>query len=47
MKSILCIVNLLISLSSAAQISFTNLPSQPPDNIISIVADPTNNDIFG
>ena len=36
----------LCSLSSTAQISFTNLPSQPPDNIISIVTDPTNNDIY-
>ncbi len=37
---------LIINLSSSAQISFTNLPNQPPDNIISIVADPSNNDIY-
>jgi hypothetical protein len=36
----------LYSLSASAQISFTNLPNQPSDNIISIVTDPTNNDIY-
>jgi hypothetical protein len=32
--------------TSKAQIAFTVLPNQPPDNIISIVSDPTNNDIY-
>ena len=44
----ICFLTILIlcSLSSTAQISFTNLPNQPPDNIISIVTDPSNNDIY-
>ena len=46
MKNLLYVVCLCSSLSSTAQISFTNLPNQPPDNIISIVTDPTNNDIY-
>ena len=46
MKKFLTPIVLLLSLSSSAQISFTNLINQPPDNIVSIVADPTNNDIY-
>lgn len=46
MKNLLHIVCLCSFLSSTAQISFTNLPNQPPDNIISIVTDPTNNDVY-
>jgi hypothetical protein len=37
---------LLMIFTSSAQISFTSLPNQPPDNIISIVTDPSNNDIY-
>jgi hypothetical protein len=40
------ILLLFINTPLIAQLSFTNLPNQPPDNIISIVADPTNNDIY-
>lgn len=32
--------------SKAQSVSFTNLPNQPSDNIISIVNDPTSNDIY-
>ncbi len=37
---------LIMKLLSSAQISFTNLPNQPPDNIISMVTDPINNDVY-
>ena len=46
MKYPLFFVLLFMSSSTFAQISFTSLPNQPPDNIISIVNDPTNNDIY-
>jgi hypothetical protein len=42
----LFIICCAFNVSSSAQISFTNLPSQPPDNIISIITDPTNNDVY-
>lgn len=43
---IVLIIFLLAKTSLLAQISFTKLPNQPPDNIVSIVTDPTNNDIY-
>ena len=46
MKNLLSLLCLCSFLSSSAQISFTNLPNQPPDNIISIITDPTNNDVY-
>jgi hypothetical protein len=46
MKNFLIAGCSFISLSSIAQISFTPLVSQPPDNIISIVTDPVSNDVY-
>ena len=46
LQAIVLILFLLIKTTLLGQISFTNLPNQPPDNIISIVTDPTNNDIY-
>ena len=46
MKPFIVLCCSILSLSSSAQISFTNLPNQPPDNIISIVTDPSSNDIY-
>jgi hypothetical protein len=45
-KFIIVTLFFFINLSLSAQISFTKLPNQPPDNIVSIVTDPTNNDIY-
>jgi hypothetical protein len=36
----------LIKVSVSAQISFTALPNQPVDNILSVVTDPTNGDLY-
>jgi hypothetical protein len=46
MKNLLFIIFLQFDLSVSAQISFTKLPNQPPDKIISIATDPTSNDIY-
>ncbi len=40
------IIFLFAKTTLLAQISFTPLANQPPDNIVSIVTDPTNNDIY-
>ena len=46
MKNCFLTIFILCILTSTGQISFANLPNQPPDNIISIVTDPTNNDLY-
>ncbi|MBC7747472.1 MAG: T9SS type A sorting domain-containing protein [Methylotenera sp.] len=45
-KLIFFVLFVIIKTSLLAQISFTKLPNQPSDNIVSIVSDPTNNDIY-
>ena len=45
-KLIVLMLVVFIKTSLFAQINFTKLPNQPPDNIISIITDPTNNDIY-
>ena len=46
MKNCFLTIFILCSLTSIGQISFTNLSKQPPDNITSILADTSNNDIY-
>ena len=46
MKYTLSIIFLLLTINLTAQVSFSIMPNQPPANFYSVVADPTNNDIY-
>ncbi|MEO6302026.1 MAG: hypothetical protein ABIP51_02525, partial [Bacteroidia bacterium] len=50
MKNLKCIISVLSFITlqkiASAQVSFTNLVNQPPDNIISIINDPISSDIY-
>ena len=46
MKLLLTFLCAIACLSSTAQLSFAPLQSQPPDNMVSVVTDPGNNDIY-